>query len=334
MTPAVFVVILCFGLALGASVHDPNLDAQWEEWKEKYKKNYSPEVEAVRRAIWEENMRIVKLHNGENGLGKNGFTMELNSFGDLTGGEFRNPMADIPVPAALTVERKDKKIVDGLPKFKNWINEGYVTPVRNQGTCGSCWAFAATGAIEGQMFWKTGKLTPLSVQNLVDCSEKQGNKGCAQGSAFRAFMYVNETKGLQDEISYPYEGKQGTCRYNSSNSRAYVTDFRLLPQNEIYLLVAVASIGPVAAAVDASQDSFRFYRGGIYYEPKCSQYSVNHAVLVVGYGYEGNETDGKDYWLIKNSWGENWGMRGYMKIARDRNNHCGIASQASFVDIF
>ncbi|GAB1298284.1 Cathepsin J [Apodemus speciosus] len=334
MIPAIFLVILSFGVASGAPARDPNLDAKWHDWKMKYAKSYSLAEEKLKRAVWEENMKMIKLHNRENGLGKNGFTMEMNAFADVTGEEFRKSMNNILIPAALTDPSAQKQVSIGLPNFKDWRKEGYVTPVRNQGSCGSCWAFAAVGAIEGQMFSKTGNLTPLSVQNLLDCSQTVGNKGCHSGTAHQAFKYVLENKGLEAEATYPYEAKEGPCRYHRENASASITDFVNLPPNELYLWVAVASIGPVSAAVDASHDSFRFYKGGIYHEPNCSSYFVNHAVLVVGYGFEGNEADGNYYWLIKNSWGEKWGMNGYMKIAKDRNNHCGIASLASFPNIF
>ncbi|XP_028749500.1 cathepsin J-like isoform X1 [Peromyscus leucopus] len=334
MMPAVFLVILCFGVASGAPALDPSLDAEWQEWKIKYGKSYILEEEAQKRAVWEKNMKMIKMHNDEKGLGKHGFTMEMNAFGDMTAKEYRKLMTDIPVPAAMTVKNVQKPLASEFPSFVDWREKGYVTPVRNQGNCGSCWAFAATGAIEGQMFWKTGNLTLLSVQNLVDCSKPQGNNGCSNGTAYNAYKYVLDNKGLEAEATYPYEAKEGPCRYHPENSSAYIVDFVSLPANEDYLLIAVANIGPISAAVDASHDSFRFYKGGIYHEPNCSSYSVNHAVLVVGYGSEGNEKDGESYWLIKNSWGDEWGIEGYMKIAKDRNNHCAIASYAAYPDIF
>ncbi|KAM7323071.1 hypothetical protein ACRRTK_018576 [Alexandromys fortis] len=242
MIPAVFLAVLCLGRASSTPSPDPTLDAEWQQWKIKYGKTYSLEEEAQKRAVWEENMKMIKLHNGENGLGKNGFTMEMNAFGDMTGEEFRNLMMNIPVPTLKKGKNIQKRLAGDVPKFINWRKKGYVTSVRRQGRCTACWAFSVAGAIEGQMFRKTGKLIPLSVQNLVDCSRPQG----------------------------------------------------------------------------------------IYHEPNCSSTTVTHAMLVVGYGFEGREADGRKYWLVKNSMGKKWGIRGYMKIAKDQKNHCGIATYAMY----
>ncbi|XP_034366233.1 cathepsin R [Arvicanthis niloticus] len=334
MTAVVFIAFLYLGVASGAPVLDPSLGAEWQEWKIKYNKSYSLEEEELRRVVWEENLKTIKLHNGDNGLGKNGFTMEINEFGDMTDEEFRKTMIEFPVQT----HRKGKSIMkravgSNFPKSVDWRKKGYVTPVRRQGNCNACWAFAVTGAIEAQAIWQTGKLTPLSVQNLVDCSKPQGNNGCLGGDTYNAFQYVLHNGGLMSEAAYPYEGKDGPCRYNPKNSSAEITGFVSLPQSEDILMVAVATIGPISAGIDASHESFKYYKRGIYHEPNCSSDFVTHGVLVVGYGFEGKETDGNHYWLIKNSWGKKWGMRGYMKLAKDKNNHCGIASYAHYPTI-
>ncbi|XP_076429642.1 cathepsin R-like isoform X2 [Peromyscus maniculatus bairdii] len=302
MTSVLFLAILCLGLSSAATAPDPSLDAEWQNWKIKYEKSYSLEEEEMRRTVWEKNLKIIKDHNGENGLGKNGFTMEMNGFGDMTDEEFRKMMIDFPVRAHPRQEKKSiQKRYAGvvLPKFVDWRKKGYVTPVRNQGNCNSCWAFSVIGAIEAQIIWQLNKLTPLSVQNLVDCSKPQGNNGCVSGDTYNAFQYVLHNGGLEAEATYPYEGKEGQCRYNPKNSIAEITGFVSLPES-------------------------------IHHEPNCSSNSLTHGVLVVGYGYEGNEMDGYHYWLIKNSWGKQWGRKGYMKIAKDWNNHCGIASYAYY----
>ncbi|XP_077653929.1 procathepsin L isoform X5 [Urocitellus parryii] len=143
-------------------------------------------------------------------------------------------------------------------------------------------------------------------------------------------QYIKDNGGLDSEASYPYEAQNRPCRYNPQNSVANDKGFIDIPEDEEALMKAVATVGPISVAIDAEHDSFKFYKGGIYYNPHCSNTSLSHAVLVVGYGFEGAESDNKKYWLIKNSWGEKWGMNGYMKIARNKNNHCGIASDASY----
>ncbi|OBS79927.1 hypothetical protein A6R68_21870, partial [Neotoma lepida] len=175
------------------------------------------------------------------------------------------------------------------------------------GKCGSCWAFAAAGAIEGQMFNKTGKVTPLSVQNLVDCSKPQGNNGCASGNTYNAFQYVLHNGGVEAEATYPYERREWKCRYRPERSAAKIKAFIILPESEDALMDAVANKGPVAVSIDAFHDSFLFYKSviivllllvsvvtvrcpgishqlpfyflGIYHEPNCSSSVVNHAVL-------------------------------------------------------
>ncbi|XP_032740517.1 cathepsin R-like isoform X2 [Rattus rattus] len=330
MSSTFFLAILCLGVGSGALAFDPSLDAEWHDWKTEHEKSYTME-EGHRRAIWEENMKMIKLHNRENSLGKNGFIMEMNEFGDLTAEEFRKMMVNIPIRShrkGKIIRKRD--VGNVLPKFVDWRKEGYVTRVRNQKFCNSCWAFAVTGAIEGQMFNKTGQLTPLSVQNLVDCTKSQGNEGCQWGDPYIAYEYVLNNGGLEAEATYPYKGKEGVCMYNPKHSKAEITGFVSLPESEDILMEAVATIGPISVAVDASFNSFGFYKKGLYDEPNCSNNTVNHAVLVVGYGFEGNETDGNSYWLIKNSWGRKWGLRGYMKIPKDQNNFCGIASYAHY----
>ncbi|XP_028617602.1 cathepsin M-like isoform X2 [Grammomys surdaster] len=329
MTPVVFLAILCLGMASPSPAHDPVSDAEWQKWKIKHGKTYSLE-EGQRRAVWEENMKKIILHNGENGLGKHGFTMEMNAFGDMTGEEFRKLMTEIPVPTVRKGKSVQKRLSVNVPKFINWKKKGYVTPVRIQGRCNSCWAFSVTGAIEGQIFRKTGQLIPLSVQNLVDCSRSYGNRGCQFGSRRLALQYVKDNGGLESEATYPYEEKEGSCRYNPENSTASITGFELVPDNEDALMNAVATIGPISVGIDAWHESFLFYKRGIYYEPNCSSSAINHAMLLVGYGFIGEESDGKKYWLVKNSMGLQWGNRGYMRIAKDQRNHCGIATYALY----
>lgn len=147
-----------------------------------------------------------------------------------------------------------------------------------------------------------------------------------------AFQYIKENGGIDTEASYPYEGIDDTCHYSKQNVGATDKGFVDIPEgDEEALMKAVASVGPVSVAIDASQESFQFYSEGVYYEPKCDSQQLDHGVLVVGYGTE-QDKDGndQDYWLVKNSWGTTWGDQGYIKMARNKDNHCGIATASSY----
>ncbi|XP_009882200.1 PREDICTED: cathepsin S-like isoform X2 [Charadrius vociferus] len=196
----------------------------------------------------------------------------------------------------------------------------------DMGPCGSCWAFSAVGALEAQVMLKTGKLVSLSAQNLVDCSMMYGNKGCSGGFMTSAFQYIIDNEGIDSDDSYPYTAQNGTCKYNASTRAATCSKYVELPHaDEAALKDAVANIGPVSVAIDATQPTFFLYRSGVYDDPRCTQ-EVNHGVLVIGYG----TLNDKDYWLVKNSWGVRFGDEGYIRMSRNHANHCGIASYASY----
>lgn len=280
--------------------------------------------------MWEKNMRMIQLHNGEYSNGKHGFTMKMNAFGDMTNEEFRQLVNGYRHQKHKKGRLFQEPLMLQIPKSVDWREKGCVTPVKNQGQCGSCWAFSASGCLEGQMFLKTGKLVSLSEQNLVDCSHPQGNQGCNGGLMDFAFQYIKENGGLDSEDSYPYEAKDGTCKYRAEFAVANDTGFVDIPQQEKALMKAVATVGPISVAMDASHPSLQFYHSGIYYEPNCSSKDLDHGVLLVGYGFEGTDSNKSKYWLVKNSWGPEWGMEGYIKIAKDRDNHCGLATAASY----
>ncbi|XP_004452326.1 procathepsin L-like [Dasypus novemcinctus] len=331
MNPSLFLTVLCLEIASAVPKFDSSLDAQWQQWKATYPRLYGTNEEDWRRAVWEKNMKMIELHNQEYSQGQHGFTMGMNAFGDMTNEEFKQVMNGFQNQK----HRKGKMFYDSpsveVPLSVDWREKGYVTPVKNQGRCGSCWAFSAIGALEGQMFKKTGKLVSLSEQNLVDCSWAEGNQGCNGGLMDNAFQYVKDNKGLDTEDSYPYIGRDtDACHYKPECSAANSTGFVDIIKWEKALMKAVATVGPISVAIDAGHVSFQFYKEGIYYEPDCSSRDLDHGVLVVGYGFEGTDSESNKYWLIKNSWGISWGVNGYVKMAKDQNNHCGIATAASY----
>jgi len=256
--------------------------------------------------------------------------MGLNQFTDLTNDEFRM-YKRLKFNASNLVrkgERFEHEAVTGdLPKTVDWRTKGYVTPVKDQGQCGSCWSFSTTGSLEGQNFKKTGKLISLSEQNLVDCSGSQGNQGCGGGWPDWAFEYVKSNNGIDTEESYPYTAQDGECKFDGNSIGARCTGYTdIEATSEDALQKAVATVGPISVCIDAGHESFQSYKSGVYNEPECSTDMLDHAVLAVGYGTE----NGVDYWLVKNSWNTIWGEEGYIKMSRNKANQCGIATKASF----
>ncbi|XP_078123881.1 cathepsin K-like isoform X2 [Sander vitreus] len=321
-------VLLLDALVLGHSWSA--LNKEWEEWKIKHGKVYDNQTEIVfRRAVWEKNTQLVLRHNQEASAGKQSFTMGLNHLADMTSEEINEKLNGLKREEPIHFRNGTFKGVSGLsmPQSVDWRKNGLVSPVQNQGLCGSCWAFSSLGALEGQMKKRTGVLVPLSPQNLVDCSTNDGNHGCRGGYISKSFSYIIRNRGVDSESFYPYEHQDGKCRYSVKGKTGYCSNYHILPRgDEKTLQAAVASEGPVAVAVNAMLQSFHLYRGGVYSVPNCNPKFTNHAVLVVGYG-----TDrGQDFWLVKNSWGTAWGEGGFIRIARNKNNLCGIASFAVY----
>ncbi|KAL0315851.1 UNVERIFIED_CONTAM: Cysteine proteinase 3 [Sesamum radiatum] len=212
-------------------------------------------------------------------------------------------------------------------KLKDWRETGIVSPVKNQGHCGSCWTFSTTGALEAAYAQAFGKGISLSEQQLVDCAGAFNNFGCNGGLPSQAFEYIKYNGGLETEDAYPYTGKNGLCKYSSENAAVQVVDsVNITLGAEDELRHAVAFVRPVSVAFEVV-NGFRAYKGGVYTSTKCgsSPMDVNHAVLAVGYGVE----NGIPYWLIKNSWGADWGDNGYFKMEMGKNM-CGVATCASY----
>ena len=208
----------------------------------------------------------------------------------------------------------------------DWRTKGAVTPVKNQGSCGSCWSFSASGAMEGANFLKNGALVSISEQQLVDCSTSLGNQGCNGGLMDYAFKYAESTQ-METEAHYPYTGRDGHCNVTSKDV-ALVTAYKDVTPKSPTELAAALAIGPVSVAVDGAALGFQLYFGGIV-KHFCGD-SLDHGVLLVGMGTEGKT----DYWIIKNSWGAGWGEKGYIRVERDMKKNaagmCGLQLQPSY----
>merc|ERR1712168_93245 len=220
-------------------------------------------------------------------------------------------------------------------RYANWQKEVAEVELHNamngedftQGQCGSCYSFSATGALEGAHKKVHGALPSLSEQEIVDCSGRYGNYGCRGGWYQSSWRYIKDAGGDESENAYPYTARQGRCNFNRGYVVAGVRSYHdTQPGSEQDLTAALAQVGPVSVAIDASPSSFRRYRSGVHYAPRCSSSRLNHAVLAVGFGTEG----GRNYYLVKNSWGTRWGAGGYIKMCRNKRNNCGIASKPSY----
>ena len=289
---------------------------------------YKNELEELGRySIWQSKKEFISEHNRH--ADSFGYTLKMNKFSDMEMDEINAKHKGLKM--STVAPSNTTKLFRMIPGRKvassvDWREQGAVTMVKDQGQCGSCWAFSATGSLEGQYYLKMNSLVSLSEQNLIDCSN---NHGCDGGLQEKAFNYIKDNGGIDTEQSYPYEAMDGQCRFSSSDIGATVTGYvSLASDDEDALMQAVSSIGPISVSIDASLKSFMHYSSGIYYDKQCSssRFSLDHAVLVVGYGTE----SGTDYWLVKNSWGEDWGLSGYIKMARNKNNNCGIATDALY----
>jgi len=322
------LVFLCLvGAVLG--------NLAFEEWAKEHSKVYSSYRERMyRQEIWESNMITILSHNVRHVKGETTYNMAMNAFGDMTFEEFRSHKTCYGGNLG-----KTPKIHYGGSTFMAPLNFtapaavdfrklGYVNAIKDQGQCGSCWAFSTTGSLEGQLFRKNGKLVSLSEQQLVDCSGKFGNDGCDGGLMDWAFTYIMSVKGLEAEKSYAYTAEDGECQYNAAQAIGGATGFIDIPEgSEEMLTMAIAANGPISVAIDASHSSFQFYNKGVYDEPNCSSTELDHGVLAVGYG---TDSTGQDFYIVKNSWGTSWGLEGYIMMTRNKKNQCGIASSASY----
>ncbi|KAL9346523.1 hypothetical protein Peur_061376 [Populus x canadensis] len=300
-------------------------------WKEKHQKVYKHAEEAERRiGNFKRNLKYIIEKNGKRKSGLE-HMVGLNKFADLSNEEFREMyLSKVKKPIAIEEKRKHRHLQTcDAPSSLDWRNKGVVTAVKDQGDCGSCWSFSTTGAIEAINAIVTGDLISLSEQELVDC-DTTNNYGCEGGDMDYAFQWVIGNGGIDTEADYPYTGVDGTC--NTAKEEKKVVSIEgyvdVDPSDSALLCATVQQ--PISVGMDGSALDFQLYTGGIY-DGDCSgdPNDIDHAILIVGYGSENDE----DYWIVKNSWGTEWGMEGYFYIRRNTSKPygvCAINADASY----
>jgi len=297
-------------------------DYEFMKYITEFGKHYGTKAEYEYRAeLFKETLAHINEHNDSGAT----HTLGINHMSDWSEEEYRALLGYKPELRNGTYEANIELLdTSNLADDVNWVTAGAVTPVKNQGQCGSCWAFSTTGSVEGAEFlFGTKSLTSLSEQNLVDCSKQ--NDACKGGLMDYAFEYI-ESHPLMPEADYPYTGHHSAfskCKYEKSQGVGHVKSYKdVQPKSKEQLMAAVQQ-QPVSIAVEADKSVFQSYRHGVITSRTCGT-KLDHGVLAVGYGTE----DGEDYFLVKNSWGPSWGDKGYLKIGA--NNVCGILEQPSY----
>ncbi|GAV88391.1 Peptidase_C1 domain-containing protein/Inhibitor_I29 domain-containing protein [Cephalotus follicularis] len=310
---------------------DDEVMGMYQSWLVKHGKTYNGlEEQDMRFEIFKDNLRFIDEHNSKNHTYKVG----LNIFADLTNEEYRAMYLGTRSDAKRRVTKSKNfsrryaySSGDKLPGSVDWRELGAVSPVKDQGSCGSCWAFSTIAAVEGINKIVTGELISLSEQELVDC-DRSYNAGCNGGLMDYAFQFIIDNGGLDTEQDYPYLGVDGTCDPSRVNAKIVTIDGYedVSAFNENALKKAVAH-QPVSVAIEASGMGFQLYESGVF-TGECGS-ALDHGVVAVGYGTE----NGVDYWLVRNSWSSSWGENGYIKMERNADTYtgkCGITMEASY----
>nr|AAL60580.1 senescence-associated cysteine protease [Brassica oleracea] len=309
-----------------SSRSDAEVSRLYEEWLVKHGKAQNSLTEKDRRfEIFKDNLRFIDEHNGKN----LSYRLGLTKFADLTNDEYRSMYLGSRLKRKATKSslRYEVRVGDAIPESVDWRKEGAVAEVKDQGSCGSCWAFSTIGAVEGINKIVTGDLITLSEQELVDCDTSY-NEGCNGGLMDYAFEFIINNGGIDTEEDYPYKGVDGRCDQTRKNAKVVTIDlYEDVPANSEESLKKALSHQPISVAIEGGGRAFQLYDSGIF-DGICGT-DLDHGVVAVGYGTE----NGKDYWIVKNSWGTSWGESGYIRMERNiasSAGKCGIAVEPSY----
>jgi cathepsin L len=294
-------------------------------WKLKFGKKYNEKEESYRLGVWLKNFAYVESHNKRFEAGLETYNLEMNEFADMESAEFgAKYLISFPTDSVTSKCTGAQAPTANLPDSADWTDTA-VTPIKNQGQCGSCWAFSTTGSLEGVYNITQKTQISFSEQQLVDCSHSYGNNGCNGGLMNLSFFYVKDN-GITLESKYPYKGTGGTCHYSASDSVWTISDCTEVTVDKELALIAAIAKNPVSVAIQANHLSFQLYKSGVY-SGNCGT-NLDHGVLAVGYG----TANGKNHYKVKNSWGSSWGDKGFIFIERngDGKGKCGIQMAASY----
>ncbi|KAL3634178.1 hypothetical protein CASFOL_021232 [Castilleja foliolosa] len=309
---------------------DDEAMSMYEAWLVKHGKSYNALGEKEKRfQIFKDNLKYIDEQNAEAGRT---FKLGLNRFADLTNEEYRKAYLGTRPDGKRRLtggksDRYEPKLGESLPDSIDWREKGAVAAVKDQGGCGSCWAFSTIAAVEGINQITTGKLISLSEQELVDCDTSY-NQGCNGGLMDYAFEFIIKNGGIDSDEDYPYTGRDGRCDNYRKNAKVVSIDaYEDVPTNSEKALQKAVASQPISVAIEAGGRDFQLYESGIF-TGKCGV-ELDHGVAVVGYG----TADGKDYWIVRNSWGASWGEKGYLRMERNiasKSGLCGIAIEPSY----
>jgi len=323
MQKILLIASLLIASTFAFQIDNQELSSLWSAWKVIYSRYYHPGEEEARLAIFQENYKKIMKFNAQSDSAKLG----LNKFSDLTAEEFKNKNSrcafveeDEDFVKANTEEIFE---VGDLPDSIDWRKKDAVTPVKDQGQCGSCWSFSSTGVLEGFYAIKNSKLLSFSEQQIVDCDTN--DYGCMGGWPYQAIAYAGKN-GLEGEDDYPYTAQDGKCQYEKDKATKINTGYTFVKASDVTALKTALVKGPVSVAIEADEEVFQSYSSGVI-KSDCGS-SLDHAVLVVGY----KTIKGVEAWIVKNSWGTSWGVSGYVYISTDPKPNggtgvCGILSQ-------